>query len=100
MGIDNHVDKMVLGSNSLPVNDFERSLDVSGWDVSAESVECTTISGAIAYDHPISGKVYIMVYHHAIRCPILENHLMCSMQSRMEGVSINELPKFLAEDLD
>ena len=95
MGIDNHVDKMVLGSNSLPVNDFERSLDVSGWDASAESVECKIISGAIAYDHPISGQVYIMVYHRSIRCPRLANHLMCPMQSRMSGVRINELPRFL-----
>ena len=87
MDIDNNTDTTVLGSNCLPVHDFERSVYVSGWDVISGSVECPTISVAIAYEHPISGKVYMLVYHQAIHCPILENHLMCSMQSRMAGVT-------------
>ena len=63
---------MVLGSNFLPIHDFERLVDVSGWDGSAGSVECPTISGSTVYDHPISGKVYMLVYHQAIHCPILK----------------------------
>ena len=50
MEIDNHADTTVLGKNCLPVHDFERPVDVSGWDSSAGSVECPTISGAVAYD--------------------------------------------------
>ena len=71
---DNHADKTVLGSNCLPVLNFERLVDISGWDASAGSVECTTISGAISYDHPISGQVYMLVYHQSIHCPRLANH--------------------------
>ena len=40
----------------------------------------------------------MVVYHQAIHCKRLENHLMCLVQSRMSGVRINELLKFLAED--
>ena len=69
-------------------------MDVSGWDMSAGSVEFPTIFGAIAYDNPISGKSYMLVYHQAIHFPRLTNYLMCLMQSRMTGVRINELQKF------
>ena len=59
MEIDNHVDTKVLCSNFLPVHDFDISVDKFGWDARARSVECPTISGSIAYDHPISEKVNI-----------------------------------------
>ena len=61
MKIDNHTDTTVLGSNCLPVHDFERLVDVSGWEASAGSVECPRISGAIAHEDPVSGKVYMLV---------------------------------------
>ena len=75
-------------------------LDVSGWDAGSGSVKCDTIYGAIAYDHPISGKLYMLVYHQAIHCPIFTRHLMCPIQSQMTRIRINELPKFLDEDAD
>ena len=81
MDIDNHADTMVLGTNFLPIYDYGRSVDVYGWDVSAGSFECPTISGAIAYDHPISGKLYMLVYNQTIHCPRFTSHLMCTMQS-------------------
>ena len=98
--INNNADTTVLGSNCLPIHYFERLVYVSGWDASAGSVEWPIISGSIAYYHPISGQVYMLVYHQAIHCPRLTSHLMCSMQSRISGVIINELPKFFAEDPD
>ena len=55
MEINNHADTILLGSNFLPIHYVGRLVDVSGWDVSSGSVECPKISGAIAYDHPISG---------------------------------------------
>ena len=100
MDINNHADTMMLGSNCLPNHDFEILVDVSRWDVSAGCVGCPIISGTIAYDHPISGQVYMVVYHEAIHYPKLKNHLMCPMQSRMSGVRINDTPKFLADNPD
>ena len=84
--------------NCLPIHYFDRSVDVSS--ASAVSVNCPAIYGAVAYDHTISGKLYMVVYHQSIHCPRLKNRLMCPMQSRMEGVRINDIPKFLAEDPD
>ena len=100
MEIDNHTDIIVLEYNFLQINDFERSVYVSGWYASSGSVECPTISGDIAYDHPIIGQVSMLVYHQSIHFPILTNNLICLMKSLLAGVRINELPKFLAEDPD
>ena len=100
MEIDNHIDMMVLGLNCLHVHDFEKFVDVSVWNARSGSVECPTISEYIAYDHPISGKVYMLIYHQVIHCEGLDNHLMCPMQSFMAGLNINEIPKFLAENPD
>ena len=66
MEIDNHTDTTVLGSNCLPIHYFKILVDVSGWDASAGIVGCPTISGAIANDRPINGKVYMLVYHQVI----------------------------------
>ena len=38
MEIDNYEDTAVLGANCLPIHDFGRAVDVSGWDSSAGSV--------------------------------------------------------------
>ena len=72
MEIDNHADMKVLGSNCISVHDFDISVDIYGWDASSGSVECPTISGAIFYDHPISGKVYI--YYCIIRSFIVKDY--------------------------
>ena len=90
----------MLGSNCLPIHGFERSVYVSEWDSSYGSVECPNISGAITYDHTISRKVYMLVYHQSIHCARLSNKLMCKMQIWMSGLNINEPPKFLSEDID
>ena len=54
----------------------------------------------MAYDHRISGQVYMLVYHQDIPCLRIANYLMCTMQNLMAGFSINDIPKFLPEDPD
>ena len=98
METTNHADTKVLGSNCLPIHDFERLVVVSRWYTGARSFKCPTICGSIAYDQQISSKVYMFVYHQVIHCPILTSYLICPMQSQMARVRINNIPKFLAVD--
>ena len=91
---------MVLGSNCLPVYDFEKLVDVSIHDAISECDKFPTISGAISYDYPISVQVYRLVYHQGIHFSRLTNNLMYLMQCQMEGARINEIPNILAEDPD
>ena len=41
--------------------------------MSALIVECPTIPGAIVYDHPIIGQVYMLVYHQVVHFSRLQS---------------------------
>ena len=97
MEVDNHADTTVLGKDALIVHDWDRPVNVSGYDPKTGSTECPTITGAVAYDDPFTGQTYIFVYHQAISVKSLRVHLMCPMQHRVNGVRISETPKFLAD---
>ena len=40
----------------------------------------------------------MLVYHQVIHCKMIANHLIFLIQSRMEGLNINNPPKFLADN--
>ena len=49
---------------------------------------------------PITGKVYILVFHQTIYCHQMDNHLICPMQCRVNGVVINDTPKMCVPNPD
>ena len=53
-----------------------------------------------AWEHPHTGKVYMLTINQEIYVPQLENHLLYPVQWIMNGVSINGQPKFLADNPD
>jgi hypothetical protein len=93
MDLDTHADNTVLGDCCLLIHDTGRKVDVSGFSTALGSIELPIVSGAVAYDHPITGKVYILVFHQAIYCRQMDNHLIRPMQCRVNGVVINDTPK-------
>ena len=90
MDLDTHADNTVLGNCCLLIHDTGRKVDVSGFSTALGSIELPIVSGAVAYDHPITGKVYILVFHQAIYCRQMDNHLICPMQCRMNGVNSDD----------
>jgi hypothetical protein len=94
--LDTHANNTVLGGGCLLIHDTGRRVDVLGFAAALGSIELLIVTGAIGYDHPITGKVYILVFHQAIYCHSMENHLICPMQCRVNGVVINDTPKFFA----
>ena len=93
MELDTHADNTVLSDCCLLIHDTGRKVDVSGFSTALGSIELPIVSGAVAYDHPITGKVYILVFHQTIYCRQMENHLICPMQCRVNGAVINDTPK-------
>jgi hypothetical protein len=67
MDLDTHVDNTVLSNSCLLIHDTRRKVDVLGFQPP---------SGAIAYDHPTTGKVYILICHQVIYCQQMDTHLM------------------------
>jgi hypothetical protein len=97
--LDSHADTCVLGCDALILHDYLRPVRVQGYDPSLGTVQYNTVSGALAYDHPNSGETYHLVVNQAIHIPHLDHHLLCPMQCRVNDVTVNETPKFLAQDL-
>ena len=97
MELDTHADTTVLGRNCLLIQDFNKTVSVTGWDASAGATECRTVSGVVAYDHPVTGQTYMLVFHQAIYLESMDNHLICPMQCRVSGVEINDTPKIFVK---
>ena len=100
MDLDVHADNTVLGDCCVLIHDIGRKVDVSGFSTALGSIELPIVSGAVAYDHPITGKDYILVFHQAIYCRQMDNHLICPMQCRVNGVVINNTPKMCIPNPD
>jgi len=101
MDLDTQANNTVLGDCCLLIHDTGWKVDVSGFSTALGSIELPIVSGAVAYDHPITGKVYILVFHQAIYCCQMDNHLViCPLQCCVNGVVINDTPKMCVPNPD
>ncbi len=78
--LDSHADTCVLARDALILLDYDRPVIVEGYDPSLGTKTYATVSGALAYDDPVTGKVYRLVVNQAIHIPHLNHHLLCPMQ--------------------
>ena len=69
--LDSHADTCVLGSEALIFLDYERPVQVLGYNESLGSNTFRTVSGAVEYQHPLTGQIYHLVIHQAIEIPHL-----------------------------
>ena len=88
----------MVGCNALVVQDFERLVDVCGYDPAGPvTSSLRTVSAALAYTRPTDGEVIILVIHQAVLIPSLHHNLLCPNQMRLNDVVVHEQPKFLTE---
>ena len=52
----------------------------------------------MAYTYPINGSTYHLIIHRSIEIPHLYHHLLCPIHHQVNGVMINDTPKFLTDD--
>ena len=95
--LDSHADTCVVSpTTALEIHDFDRTVRVFGYDEDAEHAkECRTVSAAVAYDHPATGDVYMLLLHQAISVPNMNSNLLSPMQMRDNDVRVNDEPKSL-----
>ena len=79
MEADSHADTFCLGADGLKIFDNNTPANVQGYDPALGAREYRTISGALAYVHPHTGRRYHLVVHQAIHMPDLKHHLLCPM---------------------
>jgi hypothetical protein len=75
--LDLHTDQSLLGSNILVIHDFNKPVDVIGYNPRGPVMHSLhTISGALAYDCPKTCATFILIVHQAIHNPKLEHNLL------------------------
>ena len=77
--LDLHADTCVLGRDALILLDYDRPVQVVGYDPALGAKTCRTMSGVVAYDDPDTGEVYHLIINQAIHIPHLDRHLCCHM---------------------
>jgi hypothetical protein len=95
--LDSHADTCVVGSDSaLLIHDFDRPVRVHGYkeDI-GPTPNCRTVSAVVAYDHPGTGEVYMLVIHQAILIEQMTTNLLSPMQMRDNDLHVNDEPKFM-----
>ena len=87
--LDSHADTCALGRQCLQVLDHNRPVRVQGYDPTQPVHKYNTISGALAYNHPITGDTYYLLVHQAIHIPHLENHLTPKPQNPFKALKLS-----------
>ncbi len=96
--LDSHADQCAVGSNCLVVHDYDRPINVSGYNPSGPvAKDLKTVSAALAYDDPVSGETVILMVHQAIHIPDIAHNLLSTMQLRLNDVTVNDVPRFLTD---
>ena len=90
----------VIGQYALIVHDFNRPVNVIGYDPSKGIMtpNCQTVSAEVAYDCPMTGEVFIIEVRQAILIDHLHNNILCPMHMRMYDVKVNYIPKYLTDN--
>ena len=71
-------------------------MNVYGYDPKAGSKHACVVNATVAYTVPETGQVVSLSINQLIEKRGLNDHLLCTMQCCMNGVLIDEVPRFLA----
>ena len=96
--LDSHADTSMVGCDTaLLIHDYETPVRVQGYNEDVgERSNCRIVSAVVAYDHPVSGDVCMLVIHQAILIPSMPHNLLCPMQLWDPGLTVNDEPKYMA----
>jgi hypothetical protein len=93
--LDSHANASVVGMEVITFQDFERPVNVSGYDPKGPvATALKNVSAGMAYNMPGSGRDVILIVHQAINLTHLPHNLLNPMQMRLNDIVVNETPKF------
>jgi len=98
--LDSHADTIVAGSTCRILELTNQSCDVFPYSDHYEPIKNVPIAKvATAYDHPITGQTYILVFGQALYMGDKMHHtLICPNQARVNGVIVDNVPQHLSKD--
>ena len=95
--LDSHADTCGVGDICLVIHNLNRPVNVYSYDPKDDYRSAKTVNATVGYQDPQSGQKFILMINQAICIDGLVNHLLLPMQCCLNGVQINEVPKFLAK---
>jgi hypothetical protein len=96
---DFHADQCAIGSNLLVIHDFDRPINVTGYDPNGPvNSNLHRVSAALAYEDALTGESVIWSSIKLFSSvPDLSPNLLLTMQLRLNDVTVNDVPRFLTD---
>ena len=96
--LDSHADSPVVGKYARILEDTQRKASVSGFsDQLGAPLEVKIVNAAVLYECDITGLCYLLIIRNALYLPTMTVSLIPPFMMRLQGVHVNECPKFLAQ---
>ena len=96
--LDSHANMVVLGLNSFVFESTGRTCNVQPFSTDLGiAKDVPIVDGALAYDCPYSGIVYVLVVRNALHVPSMDHNLIPPFIMRAGGVIVNDIPKIHCE---
>ena len=96
--LDSHADTCVVGKHALVVHEHNRMVNVFSYDPKSKGKPAKIVDALVKYVDPFTGAESLIMINQAIHVDYLDHNLICPMQCRLNGVTVNDTPKFLTDN--
>jgi hypothetical protein len=97
--LDSHANMVVLGNDCFVLRESGLSVDVNSFAPEADTLKKVPIvDGAILYECPYDGKLWILVFKNALHVPTMSHHLIPPFIMREAGAMVNDTAKIHIKD--
>ena len=97
--LDSHADTSCVGADCRVLSITDQVCQVVPYHQDYQPFnEVPVVQAATAYDHPETGRTYILIINQALLVPNLETTLLNPNQMRANGIIVNDVPKHLTKE--
>ena len=90
---------VVLGAHAFIFESKNRTFNIQPFDPSIGTAsKIPIVDGAVAYECPYTGEIYVLIVSNALHIPHLQNNIITPFVMRAVGVTLNETPKIHSKD--
>jgi len=97
--MDSHADSPVLGDNVEIIKLMDKEVTVSGFSDKLGNIsKIPVVQAVVAYDFVITNKTYLLHINNTLYVKGMKSNLIPPFMMRLNGIEVNECPKFLSSN--
>ena len=97
--LDTHANMVVIGWNYQVVSRSGQTVQVNLFTPDYKALlEVLMVDSVIAYEYPLTDKVYIILYQNALYVPKMENNLIPPFILGESEIEVNDVPKIQVDN--